>query len=53
MEPVALASTGKLYSRGVNIYTLYFADDRWWISSVSWDDEHPINPIPPELAATH
>lgn len=48
-----LASTGKLYSRGVNIYTLYFADDRWWISSVSWDDEHPINPIPPELAATH
>ena len=48
-----LASTGKLYSRGVNIYTLYFAADRWWISSVSWDDEHPINAIPAELAAAH
>jgi hypothetical protein len=48
-----LASTGKLYARGVNIYTVYFAEDRWWISSVSWDDENPINPIPAELAAIH
>ncbi len=44
-----MASTGKLVSRGVNIYQLYFAGGRWWISSVSWDDEKPINPIPPEL----
>jgi hypothetical protein len=47
-----LASTGKLASRGVNIYTVYFADDRWWISSVSWDDENPINEIPAELATS-
>jgi hypothetical protein len=42
-------STGKLYSQGVNIYQLYYADKRWWISSVSWDAEQDISPIPPEL----
>jgi hypothetical protein len=41
-----MASTGKLYSRGVNIYQLYFAQNRWWISSVSWDGENPIDSIP-------
>ena len=46
---VAVARTGKLYSRGVNIYQLYYAGNRWWISSVSWDAENNINPIPPEL----
>jgi hypothetical protein len=46
---VSLASTGKLYSRGVNIYQLYHTGNRWWISSVSWDAENNINPIPPEL----
>jgi hypothetical protein len=46
---VSVASTGKLYSRGVNIYQLYYAGNRWWISSVSWDAENNINPIPPEL----
>ena len=44
-----MASTGKLYARGVNIYQLYFAESRWWISSVAWDDENPINSIPSEL----
>jgi hypothetical protein len=44
-----LTSTGKLYTRGVNIYQLYYADKRWWISSVSWDGEDYINAIPPEL----
>jgi hypothetical protein len=39
----------KVYSRGVNIYQLYYADNRWWISSVSWDGENFVNPIPPEL----
>jgi hypothetical protein len=46
---VAVARTGKLYSRGVNIYQLYYAGNRWWISSVSWDAENNINPIPQEL----
>jgi hypothetical protein len=46
---VSLASTGKLFSRGVNVYQLYHTGNRWWISSVSWDAENNINPIPPEL----
>jgi hypothetical protein len=45
----SLASTGKLYSRGVNIYQLYYTGNRWWISSLSWDAEKSINSIPPEL----
>lgn len=44
-----MSSTGKEYTRGVNIYQLYFADKRWWISSVSWDAENYINEIPEEL----
>jgi hypothetical protein len=44
-----LASTGKLYSRGVNIYQLYYVGNRWWISSISWDAEKNINSIPLEL----
>jgi len=42
-------STGKLYTRGVNIYQLYYDGKRWWISSVTWDAENYVNPIPPEL----
>jgi len=42
-------ASGKLYSRGVNIYQLYYDGKRWWISSVTWDSENYINPIPPEL----
>jgi len=44
-----MTSTGEIYSRGVNIYQLCFDGTRWWIVSVSWDDESPINTIPPEL----
>jgi len=43
------ASTGKVASRGVNIYQLYFDGKRWWILSVAWNDETPGNPIPAEL----
>ena len=47
----SLAATGKLYSRGVNIYQVYFDGKRWWISSVTWDGAQSINPIPSELQA--
>ena len=30
----SMARTGKEYTRGVNIYQLYFDGKRWWISSV-------------------
>ncbi len=42
-------ASGKLYSRGVNIYQVYYAGNRWWISSTSWDAESYINDIPQEL----
>jgi len=43
------SATGEVYGRGVNIYQVYHADGRWWISSVSWDAEREINEIPAEL----
>jgi hypothetical protein len=44
-----LLSTGKVETRGVNIYQLYFDGMRWWILSVVWEEERPDNPIPAEL----
>lgn len=35
--------------RGVNSIELYWDGVRWWISSASWDDERPNNPIPKEF----
>jgi hypothetical protein len=43
------ASTGKVVTRGVNIFQLYFDGKRWWILSMVWDEETPANPIPPDL----
>jgi hypothetical protein len=42
-------STGKVATRGVNIFSLYFDGKRWWIQTMSWDEEGPENPIPAEL----
>ncbi|HYL47562.1 MAG TPA: hypothetical protein VEU52_11080 [Candidatus Limnocylindrales bacterium] len=44
-----ISSTGEGGGRGVNIYQVYYAGGRWWISSISWDAERLINEIPPEL----
>jgi hypothetical protein len=43
------ASTGKVITRGVNIFQLYFDGKRWWVLSMVWDQETPSNPIPAEL----
>ena len=43
------SSTGKVITRGVNIFQLYFDGKRWWILSMVWDQETPSNPIPPGL----
>jgi hypothetical protein len=45
-----LSSTGELYTRGVNVYQLYFDGKRWWISSISWDAERLIGEIPRDLS---
>ena len=42
-------AAGKVLTRGVNIFQLYFDGKRWWILSMVWDEERPGNPIPPEL----
>lgn len=41
--------TGKVVTRGVNIFSLYFDGKRWWIQTMLWDEERPENPIPAEL----
>jgi hypothetical protein len=42
-------ASGKVVTRGVNIFQLYFDGKRWWILSMVWDEERPGNPIPAEL----
>ncbi len=42
-------AAGKIVSRGVNIFQLYFDGKRWWILSMVWDEERPNNPIPQDL----
>jgi len=43
------ASTGKVVTRGVNIFQLYYDGERWWVLSMVWDQETQSNPIPAEL----
>jgi hypothetical protein len=43
------ASTGRVSTRGVNIFQLYVDGERWGILSMVWDQERPGNPIPSEL----
>lgn len=43
------ASDGKEKGRGVNSIELFWDGTRWWISSASWDEERPNNPIPKEF----
>lgn len=44
-----LESMGKVVTRGVNIFSLYFDGKRWWIQTMLWDEETPHSPIPAEL----
>jgi hypothetical protein len=43
------ASDGKEKGRGINSIGLFWDGTRWWISSASWDEERPNNPIPKEF----
>lgn len=40
---------GPVTARGVNVLQLYREGDRWWVSSVMWDDARANNPIPTPL----
>lgn len=37
---------GTYENRGINTYQLVYADDRWWITSVTFTNETKSNPIP-------
>jgi hypothetical protein len=42
-----LADDGKPI-RGINSFQLYIKNGRWWIASVTWQDESAATPIPPK-----
>jgi hypothetical protein len=42
---------GKVIGRGVNSIQLVNDGQRWWITSINWDNESASNPIPPTLLA--
>jgi|SoimicMinimDraft_17_1059745.scaffolds.fasta_scaffold06139_2 hypothetical protein len=44
-----MMSSGKVVTRGVNIFSLYNDGKRWWIQTMLWDEESAENPIPAEL----
>lgn len=44
-------ASGKVIGRGVNSIQLVNDGQRWWITSINWDNESANNPIPPALLA--
>jgi hypothetical protein len=39
---------GEPFAKGINSIELLNDGQRWWVLSISWDEERPGNPIPPE-----
>lgn len=39
---------GPVTARGVNSVGLFHDGTRWWVSSITWDEERPNNPLPPD-----
>jgi len=39
--------------RGINSFQLIFKHDRWWIASVTWQDESPEKPVPKKYLRQH
>lgn len=44
------ATDPEKFLRGINSLQLVFRDGRWWIVSISWEDETPGNPLPAKYA---
>ncbi len=34
------------FGRGINSLQLYHDDQRWWVVSITWEDEQDSKPIP-------
>jgi hypothetical protein len=45
------AANEKPFARGINSMQLFYDGSRWWVLSILWDEESPINPLPPEMAS--
>lgn len=35
------------FARGINSIQLWFDGQRWWVVTIYWEAERPVNPIPP------
>ena len=40
---------GEIERRGMNSYQLWFDDERWYVTSILWDNEREDQPLPEEL----
>ena len=40
------ADSEEIFGRGINAFTVVFAEGRWWIASVAWDEEVGAGPVP-------
>lgn len=36
----------QILGRGINTFQLVYHDDRWWITSILWDEENGAGPVP-------
>jgi hypothetical protein len=43
------AGKKKMSGRGLNSIEMFFDGKRWWISSVTWEEERANNPLPKEF----
>lgn len=42
----------KPFARGINSIQLFFDGQRWWVVTVFWEGERPVNPIPARYLKT-
>ena len=43
------APEAKPFVRGINSFELLNDGTRWWILTISWEEESPVNPLPKEF----
>jgi len=40
------AKDEKPFARGINSFQLYYDGTRWWVVTIMWQEETPVNPLP-------
>ena len=46
------ASDPTPFARGINSIQLWFDGKRWWVVTIYWEGERPVNPIPARYLQT-